>query len=330
MTARIGLAGEDHIWKGRRSMKIVAVGHGSPVTMLREVPSDDRLPGAGEVAIDVRAAAVNPKDEDYARMRDRPTEFPLSLGVEAAGVVTAVGSSAVGPLGPIREGDEVIAYRIQGAYASRIVVPSSSIIPKPTRLSWAQAGSLMLPSTTAFHCLSAIAIRPGDTVLVHGAAGAVGRFAVQLAILGGAKVVGTVSEKDVDILLGWGATPVGRGAGLVERVRSVAQGEIAAVVDTVGTDEVIDASLSLVGERWRIATIVNLARARQDGFQALGGESGNDEAIKVRDNARYVVAALAQSGTLEVNVDRCFPLSGASEAHEMARKGGAGRLVLTN
>lgn len=316
-------------------MKIVAVGHGSPIPMLREVPSDDRSPEAGEVAIEVRAAAINPKDiklyanEDYAAMRDRRTEFPLALGLEAAGVVTAVGPDAIGPLGPIRKGDEVIAYRIEGAYASRIVAPSSSIIPKPARLSWAQAGSMMLTGTTAFHCLAATAVRPGETILVHGAAGAVGRFAAQLATIAGAKVVGTVSEKDVDLLLAWGATPVIRGAGLVERVRSAAPGGIAAAIDTVGTDEVIDASLALVTDRWRIATIVNLARARQDGFQALGGESGNDEAITIRDNARYMIAGLAQSGTLDVHVDRCFPLSDASEAHELARKGGAGRLVLT-
>ena len=100
-------------------MKIVAVGHGAPTAMLREAPSDDRSPKAGEVAIEVRAAAVNPKDvklyadEDYARMRDRRTEFPLALGLEAAGVVTAVGPGAIGPLGPIRQGDEVIAYRIE-------------------------------------------------------------------------------------------------------------------------------------------------------------------------------------------------------------------------
>ena len=315
-------------------MKIVAVGHGPPIDMLREVPSHDRAPAAGEVAIAVRAAAVNPKDiklyatEAYARMRDRPTGFPLALGVEAAGVVTAVGPGAIGPLGPIREGDEVIAYRVAGAYASRIVVPASAITPKPERLRWAQAGSMMLPGTTAFHCLAATVVRPGETVLVHGAAGAVGRVATQLATIAGAHVVGTVSEKDVDVLVGWGATPVVRGAGLAERVRSAAPGGIAAAVDTVGTDEVLDATLALVADRRRIATIVNLARARRDGFRALGGEAGSDEAIRIRDNARYVIAALAQGGRLDVPVDRCFPLSDASAAHELAQRGGAGRLVL--
>ena len=315
-------------------MKIVAIGHGSPAAMLRETLADTRPPSAGEVAIDVRAAGVNPKDvklyatEDYARVRDRDTGFPLDLGLEAAGVVTAVGQQAAGPLGPIRVGDEVIAYRIVGAYASRIVVPSSSIIPKPASLTWAQAASIMLPGTTAFHCLAAVFARPGETILVHAAAGSVGRFATQLARIAGAKVIGTASEKDFNALRGYGAIPVAYGAGLENRVRAIAPSGVAAAIDTVGTEEAIDASLALVAERRRIATIVNLARARQDGFQALGGESGNNEGIRVRDNARYVLAALAQSGALEVRVDRRFPLSAASEAHALMLEGRAGRLVL--
>ena len=315
-------------------MKIVAAGHGLPAEMLREVECEKRSPGAGEVALDVRAAAVNPKDfklyttTDYARMRDRSSGFPLSLGLEAAGVVTAVGPDAPGPLGPIKEGDEVIAYRVEGAYASRIVVPSSCIIPKPARLSWAQAGSMMLPGTTAFHCLAATFVRPGETVLVHGAAGAVGRFATQLALITGAHVVGTVSETNFDLLRNWGATPVLRGPGFAERVQAAAGGKLAAVIDTVGTNDVIDASLELVTDRRRMATIVNLSRARQDGFLALGGEAGDDEAIRIRDHARYAIAALAQSGALHVHVDRTFLLSDAPEAHEFARMGGGGRLVL--
>ena len=315
-------------------MKIVATGYGSPPAMLLETRSDDQPPAMGELAIDVRAAGINPKDvklyatEHYARARGRETDFPLDLGLEAAGVVTAVGPQAIGPLGPIQVGDEVIAYRIEGAYASTIVVPSLSVVPKPARLSWAQAGSVMLAGTTAFHCLAAVLTRPGDTILVHAAAGNVGRFVTQLARIAGAKVIGTASEKDFAGLRGYGAMPVAYGAGLEDRVRAVAPSGVDAAIDIAGTDEAIDASLVLVADRHRIVTVVNPTRARQDGFQALGGESGNEDGIRIRDNARYVVAALAQSGALEVRVDRCFALSAASEAHELMLQGGAGRLVL--
>ena len=100
------------------------------------------------------------------------------------------------------------------------------------------------------------------------------------------------------------------------------------MVDTVGTDEVVDATLALVADRSSIATIVNLARAREDGFLALGEEDGDDEAIRLRDNARYHGAALAQAGALDVHVGRCFSLSAAAEAHESVQRGGAGRTVL--
>ena len=286
------------------------------------------------MAIDVRAAGVNPKDvklyatQQYASTRERETDFPLDLGLEAAGVVTAVGPQAGGPLGPLQVGDEVIAYRISGAYASRIVVPSSSVVLKPARLCWAKASSLMLAGTTAFHCLAAVLTRPGDTILVHAAAGSVGRFVTQLARIAGARVIGTASEKDFTTLTGYGATPVAYGAGLEDRIRSLAPSGVSAAVDLVGTDEAIDTSLALVAKRRRFATIVNLKRARQDGFQALGGESGNEDGIRIRDNARYVLAALAQAGALDVRVDGRFPLSAASEAHALMLEGGAGRLVL--
>ena len=315
-------------------MKIVAIGYGAPADMLRETPADDRQPSTGEVAIDVRAAGINPKDvklyatDNYARARDRDTDFPLKLGLEAAGVVSALGADATGPLGPIHVGDEVIAYRIAGAYASRLVVPSSSVVPKPTRLNWAQASSLMLGGTTAFHCLAAIVARPGETVLVHAAGGSVGRFVMQLAKIANVTVIGTASEKDFGALVRYGAIPVVYGPGLEDRVRAVAPAGVDAAIDLVGTDDAIDASIGLVAERRRIATIVNPSRAKRDGFQALGGETGHDDGVRIRDNARYVVAALAQAGVLEVRVDRCFPLSEAREAHDLMLKGKAGRLVL--
>jgi NADPH2:quinone reductase len=319
---------------GTNDMKIVATGYGAPADKLRQIPADDRQTSIGEVAIDVRAVGVNPKDiklyatEDYSRARDRDTDFPLELGLEAAGVVTAVGAEAAGPLGPIQIGDEVIAYRIAGAYASRIVVPSSTIVPRPSCLNWAQASSLMLGGTTAFHCLAATLARPGETVLVHAAGGSVGRFVMQLAKIANVTVIGTASKKDFGALVRYGAIPVTYGAGLEDRVRAIAPGGVDAAIDLIGTDEAIDASLSLVTERRRIATIVNPSRAKQDGFQALGGEAGHDEGIRIRDNARYVVATLAQAGALEVRVDRCFPLSAAREAHDLLLKGKAGRVVL--
>ena len=106
-------------------MEIVATRFGEP-DVLEAVATQPRLPQKGEVAIRLRAIGVNHRDyksyadPSYTKARGQtPPVFPVRLGVEAAGVVTAVGPDAVGPAGPVIVGDEVIAYRIEGAYADR-------------------------------------------------------------------------------------------------------------------------------------------------------------------------------------------------------------------
>ncbi len=274
-------------------MKIVATGFGGP-DKLERVGTEPRAPGKGEVAIRVRAAAVNPVDrklyadpEHTSSHGEPPPEFPLLLGVEAAGVVTAIGDEANGPAGPVQVGDDVIAYRIKGAYADEIVVPAASVTPKPFGQSWAQAGSMMLIGTTAFHILAAVRARPGQTVLVHGAAGGVGSSILQLAKLDGVRIIGTGGEKSFATISGYGATPVRYGDGLEQRVRDLAPDGIDAAIDIVGSDEAIDVSLALVRDRSRIATIVAFSRARQVGIQALGGAPGQDDlGLAIRDNLR--------------------------------------------
>ena len=312
-------------------MKIVATGFGDP-QVLQAVPTENPPPGRGQVSIQVRAAGVNHRDykvyhdRNYAARRGQDAaSFPLDLGVEAAGVVTAAGPDAFGPAGPIQAGDEVIAYRITGAYADAIVVSASAVVPKPARLSWAQAGSMMLTGTTAAHTLAAVRARPGQTLLVHAAAGSVGLSVVQLAALDGIKVIGTASEKDFDTLRGYGAIPVTYGDGLIDRIAAAAPGGIDAALDLIGTDEAIDASLRFVADHSRIATIVASGRATETGIQALGGSEGQDDwGIAVRDNARLRLTALSQAGAYDIAVSDSFPLAEAAAAHQLLASGGNG------
>ncbi|WP_030809686.1 alcohol dehydrogenase catalytic domain-containing protein [Streptomyces sp. NRRL F-2799] len=92
-------------------------------------------PGPGQVRIEVRAVGVNPFDHKMYRSAfgTDPVNLPMRLGAEAAGVVTAVGADATGPAGPIRIGDEVIAYRAPGAYAAELIAPASSVVSKRVR-----------------------------------------------------------------------------------------------------------------------------------------------------------------------------------------------------
>lgn len=121
---------------------VVASAYGNPeVLSVIDVAVPD--PGPGQVRIAVRAAGVNPFDHKMydGTFGTDPAKLPMRLGAEAAGVVTAVGAHATGPAGPVEVGDEVIAYRAPGAYAAELVVPASSVVPKPAALSWEQVAA---------------------------------------------------------------------------------------------------------------------------------------------------------------------------------------------
>ncbi|MFF2645623.1 alcohol dehydrogenase catalytic domain-containing protein [Streptomyces niveus] len=202
---------------------VVAAAYGGP-EVLSVISVAVPEPESGQVRVSVRAAGVNPFDYKVysGTFGTDPEDLPLRLGVEAAGVVTAVGADAVGPAGPVAVGDEVIAYYAPGAYAGEIVVPASSVVPKPAALSWEQAGGLLAAGVTAVHVLEAIGLAKDETVLVHGASGGVGLVAVQLAVERGTTVVATASKAKHDLLRELGATPVAYGPGLADRVRAIA------------------------------------------------------------------------------------------------------------
>src|ERR1700751_5127777 len=138
------------------SATVVAAAYGGPeVLAVIDEPAGE--PGPGQARIEVRAAGVNPIDYKVysGALRRDPAALPIRLGYEASGVVTAVGQDAVGPGGPVRAGDEVIAYRVDGAYASELVTDAVSLVPKPDTLGWAPAAGLMLAGVTAWHCMEA-------------------------------------------------------------------------------------------------------------------------------------------------------------------------------
>ncbi len=312
------------------SRVVVATAFGGPevLSVVDEPPAD---PGPGEALLEVRAAGVNPADwKTYAGAYGTdPAKLPLRLGFEAAGVVAAVGDGAEGPAGPLSVGDEVIGFRLTGAYASHVVVPAGSLVPKPAELSWEQAGGLMLAGATAVHALTAAAVGTGDTVLVHGAAGGVGLMLVQLAGVRGARVIGTVGGDGAELVRRFGGEPVRYGDGLAERVRDLAPEGVTAAVDTVGTDEALDTSLALVADRARIATIANFARGPQAGVKLLGNGPGADPGTGVRAAARLELTRLAESGELEVVVAGSYPLADVAAAHRAGQAGHThGKLVL--
>jgi NADPH:quinone reductase len=289
----------------------VATDFGGPeVLQLRDV--DVRPPGPGEVTIGIRASGMNPADyKHFAPGQDRSL-LPLSIGYEAAGVLTGVGPGAEIATGGGAAGDEVIAFQILGSYASAITVPAADVFTKPSRLSFAQAANLLLAGTTAAELVATAGLREGDTVLLHGAAGAVGVSVLQQARLIGARVIGTASQENSGIVEYFGGAPVTYGDGLADRVRGAAPQGIDAVLDTVGSDEAVSTSLALVEDRRRFVTLTAFGRAAQDGFIAIGASNPASGPFRARARARIV--ALAADGKLEVPLAGTFAFEDAQEA----------------
>ncbi|MEX0151492.1 quinone oxidoreductase family protein [Microbacterium sp. LMI1-1-1.1] len=286
-------------------------------------------PGPGEVTICVHAAGINPADAKHvARARPGAT-FPVPIGYELSGEIVAVGPDAVGGSGELAEGDEVVAFRVQGAYATALTVPARDVFAKPSTLSHPEAANLLLAGTTAAEMIQVTRVAEGDTVLLHAASGAVGVSLLQQARALGVTVIGTVgpdAAESADRVRRYGGIPVAYGDGLRDRVAEAAAGApIAAAWDAAGTDEAIDVSLELVADRDRIVTIVDPARAEKDGFLWIAGS--RPESTRFRDIARARVLELAASGALEVPVARTYPLADAVEAVRFVMTGHPGGKV---
>ena len=160
-------------------------------------------------------------------------------------------------------------------------------------------------------------VAAGETIVVHAASGAVGVSVLQQAALLGARVVGTASERNFDIVRRYGGVPVTYGDGLEQRVRDAAPGGVVAALDCIGTDEAVDVSLALVADRDRIVTIAAGHRAESDGIRHIAGAKPDSQAY--RDRVRADLVRLAAEGRLEVPVARTFPLADALEAVELLR-----------
>jgi NADPH:quinone reductase-like Zn-dependent oxidoreductase len=281
-------------------------------------------PGRGEVTIEVRAAGVNPADHKHAA-RGSAADFPKPIGYEVAGVVTAIGDGTGIASGGGVVGDEVLAFRITGGWASAVTVPAADVFAKPPGLTFEEAANLLLAGCTASEMLHVTRASAGETVIVHGASGAVGVSVLQQAALAGVRTIGTASERSFDVVRHFGGTPVAYGDGLEQRVREASPDGVAAALDCVGTDEAVDVSLRLIGDRDRIVTIAAAGRAEAEGFQAIAGARPASKAY--RDAVRADLVRLAGEGRLVVPMARMFPLADALEAVALLRSGHPGGKV---
>jgi NADPH:quinone reductase len=294
---------------------------------------DDPEPGAGEVLVRVRAAGLNGADMMQRRgLYPAPPGAPQDIpGLELAGEVEALGPGA----SRFADGDRVMAVVAGGGQAERAIVHERALMGVPEALGWPQAGGFSEVFTTAQDALFTQAqLKPGERLLVHGAAGGVGTAAVQLGRATGADVTATVRNEE----LRPGVEELG--AHVVAPDGFEEQGQFDVVLELVGAPN-LAANLGSLASGGRIVVIGVGGGAKAElNLLALMGKRGRIMASTLRarpleekaDAMRKVekhVLPLVEAGTVKVPVAETFPLDEAEAAYERFASGGKlGKIVL--
>lgn len=301
---------------------------GPEVLTLVETP--DPVPGPGEIAVSMRAIGVNPRDAKE-RAGLRGGSGTRTIGHDGAGVVTAIGEGVTA----YAVGDRVALSKGASTYASDVVVPAAVVHPIPDGVSDEQAAALGIPAGTAYQLLRSLAVGEGDVLVYHGGSGAVGQAAIQFAREFGAQVVATASPKNHELLRSLGAEPVDYSEAdateLATRILDAAPAAISVAIDGIGTDAAIDASIKLVDDKPRIATIVRGADAAEYGIRAFSGGSPEplteQELAWRADGLQHAMESIAK-GTFQVQLGETFPLDEVVEAHRLVDTGHPGGKII--
>jgi NADPH:quinone reductase-like Zn-dependent oxidoreductase len=299
-------------------MKAIVVHQYGGPEVLKFEDYPDPSPGPDEVLLRVAAASVNPID--YKRRAGLtqdfyPIQFPGLIGVDVSGTVAKLGSDVQG----FSVGDKVFAMAA-GTYAELCVVKATALAKVPAGLDLIEAAALPLVTTTGNELMAATEIKAGQTVLVSGAAGSVGRSAVFTANERGAIVIAAVFKKQMDEAKTIGADRV-IATDDESAVSSLAP--LNAVADTVNgaTAEKLIPKVSSGGV---FASVLGAPRNAQQypRIKVVPVYAAADAKVL------QLMAEAVRTGKLNIPISRRFPLSKAAEAHAAAEKGGIGKVLL--
>lgn len=311
-----------------RAMVISRFG-GPDVFELQDRPRP--VAGPGELLVRVVASGTNPVD---AKIRHSGSwagiPFPAVLGYDVSGVVEEVGPGVTG----FKSGDEVfytpeIFGNPNGSYAEYTVAAASIVAHKPASLSHVEAAGIPLAGGTAWEAIvRRLAVRPGETVLIHGGAGGVGSFAIQFAKAAGARVLATASKANQEAMrdLGADVTLDYRDTDVVDQILREAGGAgVDAAFDTAGGN--VPMSTQVTRPSGRIATILPPTGDLDALYvknQTLYGTFLTREGARLRE-----MAPLFERGQAKVIVDAVLPLEQVGKAHERLDSGhGRGKIIL--
>lgn len=274
-------------------------------------------PDAGQVRIAVKAAGVNPIDWKLRAgyMREHmPLTLPAGTGLEASGVVDLIGEGVTG----VSVGDAVFG---KGHDTMAEFAILHEWTHKPDSLSFEEAAGFPIAVETASRIIDEVGVKPGETLLVSGAAGGVGSAAIQLAASAGIRTIGTASKPKHVYLQSLGAVPTTYGPGLRERVAALAPDGVQGALDIAASGAIPDL-VAITGDPSKVISIADFT----------AGEYGVRNSFDPRDAVPTLerVVALFQAGHFRLPVERTFPLHQVGTAHELIAKGHVtGRLIIT-
>ncbi|MGV9914485.1 quinone oxidoreductase family protein [Streptomyces tendae] len=308
---------------------------GPEVLRLREWP--DPVAGPGELVVDIDYAGVNFMDTGTRRGRI-PEGPPFVPGVEGAGRVSAIGAGVTG----FSVGDRVAWVMVYGSYAEKIAIPADQAVPVPDDIPSDLAAATMMQGITAHHFVTESApLAPGETALVHSAAGGVGRILTQLLKLRGARVIGLVSrEEKVQVAKDAGADEVlvSSGADFLDPVMELTGGEGVHAVFDGGGAFTFQASMDVLR---RVGTLVY--------YGALIGDVPTPNMFDLPKSIKITYAVFAdhihtrelllehtgdlfdklRAGDLRIDVSGRYPLGEAAQAHtDIESRRTSGKLLL--
>lgn len=277
-------------------------------------------PGPDQVLIRIKAAEVNPADWKIgggAFRQFSALQFPWTPGLEAAGVVEKVGPDVK----TFHPGQQVFGV-LSGAYAEYALVKDSDIQPMPSGLTFEEAAAVPVGALTAWAAaINTANVRADQRVLVHGAAGGVGNYAVQLAHWKRAHVIGTASAANADFVRSLGAeTVIDYNTTPFETIVH----DLDAVIDTVGGDLAVR-SFKVIRPDGIYVTVAGRlpeGAGKAEGIRATGAGRAPAETL-------HQISKLIETKHIRPSVGRVFPLSQASQAQELSQTGhGRGRIIL--
>lgn len=247
-----------------------------------------------------------------------PVQFPHIPGTAFAGVVEAVGEG----VSTWQIGDSVFGRSTKGTYAAYTTAPQDAIAGKPASISYEEAAALSGGATTAWRAIvSEGKVQPNERVLIHGAAGGVGMFAVQFAKWVGAEVIGTAGPSNVSYVASLGADKVIDYSS--ERFEEIVQ-DVDFVLDTVSGDT-LARTWSVMKQGGRLASIAGqppLEKAKQHGITLIRPGIATNEDLTA-------IAELIEAGKLTIHIEQSFAMEDVRQAHEKSQTGhGRGRIVL--